>query len=670
MPNNTLTLNAGSSSSIVLALTPGNGAPEQHQLAISAPAAVGQCTVEKFGVSYTSPANAEGTDSCEITVTDANGDTSTGKLNIILISIPQAVNADLNGDGVVNFADLGLLRSHFGSNNPLADLNGDGAVNFADLALFKLLFGKPAETEPLFTVANKQLTLAEEIGNETVSVEWKQATGLNTNNLNLKILLVLNGNHGQFQLNGNQISYTPTLFARSPQDTGLLRLIDPTGRFLDIALKVNNINAEPDIPHVYVDMTTSDLGLLFSRSVSSDVPLPGTLRYRPDEAGKPVNLRFRGSSSRSEPKKGFNIRFPDSEEFLDGGDRFQGMSMWSDPSFLRDRISYWLFNQYGMPSSRTKYYLFFLNDIFEGLYLNVERVDENFLEARGMNPNGTLVRDEFRSNLSKECVKSTTSFGPNQLSSLPREEAIACLSENFDSGNANWDEVLDLILWVESSSPGEIFAQELAERVDIDAMIKFLGTQMLVGDMDALWGSDYWWYKDHEQTNAKWLFIPWDKNLTFGSHWHWPAPDGTGLGSGNLFFPVEYSWTSGIGQNRLFLNFINTPSLRQALGQWLLQQIDSDTWLSELDAEIERSLEQTIPYSAANGIFPAEFARNRENRLDIYGTYEELVEQVTEYRDLRRNHLRVLVNGMSGQRHMVNKNSANHSSRRRNTMAG
>jgi len=42
---------------------------------------------------------------------------------------------DLNGDGVVNGADLGILLEAWGSSNPAADLNNDGVVNGADLGI-------------------------------------------------------------------------------------------------------------------------------------------------------------------------------------------------------------------------------------------------------------------------------------------------------------------------------------------------------------------------------------------------------------------------------------------------------------------------------------------------------------------------------------------------------
>jgi len=50
-------------------------------------------------------------------------------------------DADLNGDGAIDTADLGLLIGQFGTAGPAADLNGDGIVDTADLGILIGAFG-------------------------------------------------------------------------------------------------------------------------------------------------------------------------------------------------------------------------------------------------------------------------------------------------------------------------------------------------------------------------------------------------------------------------------------------------------------------------------------------------------------------------------------------------
>ena len=51
---------------------------------------------------------------------------------------------DLNNDGVINFIDLGSMKSVFFTADADADLNGDNNVNFIDLGIMKAaFFGEP-----------------------------------------------------------------------------------------------------------------------------------------------------------------------------------------------------------------------------------------------------------------------------------------------------------------------------------------------------------------------------------------------------------------------------------------------------------------------------------------------------------------------------------------------
>jgi len=49
--------------------------------------------------------------------------------------------SDINGDGVVDTADLGILIAQFGTAAPVADLNNDNVVDTADLGILIGAFG-------------------------------------------------------------------------------------------------------------------------------------------------------------------------------------------------------------------------------------------------------------------------------------------------------------------------------------------------------------------------------------------------------------------------------------------------------------------------------------------------------------------------------------------------
>jgi len=74
-----------------------------------------------------------------------NADPEIAELAFTIEAEATVCKGDMNGDGAINFVDLGQFKLAFGkpATNPAADFNGDGVVNFVDLGQFKLAFGKP-----------------------------------------------------------------------------------------------------------------------------------------------------------------------------------------------------------------------------------------------------------------------------------------------------------------------------------------------------------------------------------------------------------------------------------------------------------------------------------------------------------------------------------------------
>lgn len=98
------------------------------------------CLNHPWGISETNDADSD-------TVYDPNDNCSMhsnlAQTNADSDGFGNRCDGDFDQSGVVNFADLQYLKSKFYTSDALADLSGDNIVNFIDLGMFKGLFLKP-----------------------------------------------------------------------------------------------------------------------------------------------------------------------------------------------------------------------------------------------------------------------------------------------------------------------------------------------------------------------------------------------------------------------------------------------------------------------------------------------------------------------------------------------
>ena len=106
----------------------------------------------------------------DVLLSNRSGETFLPKVENAEITQPTRLREDVNGDGVVNIADLVLVTSHLGETGQnAADVNGDGTVNIADLVLVAGALGTdaaaPARLSPdvleTFRAATVKLWLTE-----------------------------------------------------------------------------------------------------------------------------------------------------------------------------------------------------------------------------------------------------------------------------------------------------------------------------------------------------------------------------------------------------------------------------------------------------------------------------------------------------------------------------
>ena len=98
----------------------------------------------------------------DVLLTNSAGETFVPQLETAEITDPVHLKGDVNGDGVVNIADLVLVASNLSEiGQNAADVNGDGVVNIADLVLVAGALGTSAAAPALHLQSLDTFTLTD-----------------------------------------------------------------------------------------------------------------------------------------------------------------------------------------------------------------------------------------------------------------------------------------------------------------------------------------------------------------------------------------------------------------------------------------------------------------------------------------------------------------------------
>ncbi|AOY75500.1 CotH kinase family protein [Clostridium formicaceticum] len=402
--------------------------------------------------------------------------------------------------------------------------------------------------------------------------------------------------------------------------------------FISSRQSYKNFPSDLDFPTIYLYMEEEDVENLYERDFLSDQRIQGFAKTSPkDKDAKKVEVRFRGDSTRYLPKKSFNVRFEEEQDFLFGSNRMNLNASYTDPSLMREKISMDMFKELGLPAPRAAYFNLYINNIYEGLYLHVERIDENLLSHFDLNGKGTLVRDTFAANLQKEEMERASLFGYD-IGSIENQEAL--LRENFSyRGDPDWQSVIDLADWVYNTPAGEDFYIGFQERFYLEDFIDWLAIHVLIGDIDSF-ADDYWLYLDHEDPDAKWRVIPWDKDLTFGSTYR---PQ---VYVDNDYFAYEYHlYRHSYRDNDMIMKFFQTPQLQEKLFSrmaYLMEEVFTLEYFQNKTASLREYIQDSLQ------IPPSDYAfiLHGQNHHGELGRMDEHIETILDFIELRYQFIR------------------------------
>jgi hypothetical protein len=176
-----------------------------------------------------------------------------------------------------------------------------------------------------------------------------------------------------------------------------------------------------------------------------------------------------------------------------------------DPSLVREVLGYEIMRKY-IPAQRANYVNMTVNNVNKGVYVNIEAVDEPFLQRNFNYTEGSLFRcvPDVRAVPLPDC--NATNFG-----SLRYESNAKCYLRNFEMQSKDgWDDLIELTRYLQNDSA-------VGRVLNLDRTLWFLALQNVMVNLNSYGGQfsgNYYLYRD---ANGQFNFMPTEMNLNFGS---------------------------------------------------------------------------------------------------------------------------------------------------------
>jgi hypothetical protein len=291
-----------------------------------------------------------------------------------------------------------------------------------------------------------------------------------------------------------------------------------------VIITTDNAASIPDEPGVHADMKIIDRGPGLRNYVTDR----DSLRFL-DYSGR-IDIEIRGSYSSIFPKKGYGFTTLKPDRVTKNNVRLLGMPSendWildgisSDPSLIRNYLSYNLARQMGQYASRTEYCEVIINGNYKGLFILEEKIksDKDRVDitkiAAGSNTlpelsGGYITKTDKNTGGDPIAWYMSSYYGYNDcnfIHSWPKPEAVTLQQNNYIRS-------VFLNLQTVCSAGNSSASTGYPSIIDIPSFIDFMLIDELVSNPDAYTYSTYY----HKDRNGKLRAGPvWDMNLSFGN---------------------------------------------------------------------------------------------------------------------------------------------------------
>ena len=222
-----------------------------------------------------------------------------------------------------------------------------------------------------------------------------------------------------------------------------------------------------------------------------------------------VGLRSRGSGSRSFEKPGLKVDFNRYvvDQVYHGYKSIVLRNAVQDPSFLRERLGFAVFEAMGIAAPQNSHARLYVNDEYWGLYGVVEPVSKPFLKARIGEDSGNLFDYQY-----------VTRYDFSFLGDDPAPYVPLPFEPQTNEDHLDPSGLIDFIRAI-NETPTPTFARDLAGWLDADRFLTYLAVENALAERDGLVGelgmNNFYLYQFGGQ--RRFTFIPWDKDSCLAS---------------------------------------------------------------------------------------------------------------------------------------------------------
>ena len=286
------------------------------------------------------------------------------------------------------------------------------------------------------------------------------------------------------------------------------QLIHPSNNNLYNPLEVNRIDISIDSDSLAFILDPQNSSSNYEFHADFTFTESGTTQQEPG-----IGFRLRGNTSRNAQKKSFKVAL----NRFTAGRRFEGVKKinlngeHNDPSISRARICMELAKRMDLPVSRYAHNELYINGLYYGLYLNLEHINDDWLNLRYGNSNGNLYKCTYPADLkfisnNPDAYKITKSNG----------ERIYELQTNEQQDN--YSKLAEFIR-VLNNTPLSQLECELDKIFDIEGYLKTLAFEVATGHWDNYSFNKNNFYLYENTKTGKIEYILYDMDNTYGIDW-------------------------------------------------------------------------------------------------------------------------------------------------------